>query len=133
MISRLVDKPAVKAEILSHFDQLADDGEIARVILLQEVVEPLDLAAVFELGEENGAQYRHAVGVGGVDHVGAGGDDEALAGGTAPVDQLVDVLPVGEYVGVGGVEAVGRVSAGAGIHDGVLLSARLARGMLLRL
>ena len=114
----LVEEPAVKSEILCGFNQLVDDGEIAAGVLLQEVVEPLDLAAVARLGEEHGTQDRHAVAVGRVNDVRTGGNDQALAGGTAPVHQFIDVLPVGEHVGVDGVEAVGRVPAGAGVHDG---------------
>ena len=114
----LVDEPAVEAEIFRDLNELVDHGEIAAGVLLQEVVQPLDLSAVSGLGEEHGAEHRDAVPVGSVDDIGAGGHDQALAGGAAPVYQLVNVLPVGEHIGVGGVDAMGRVSAGAGVHDG---------------
>ena len=113
----LVDEPAVEPEVFRTREP-GNDGKIAGGVLLEEVVEPLDLAAVAGLREEHGAQNRHAVAVGRVDDVRAGRHDQALAGGAAPVYQLVNILPVGKHIGVGRVEAVRRVSAGAGIHDG---------------
>ncbi|MNB92613.1 hypothetical protein D3C75_397180 [compost metagenome] len=97
-LSLLVNKPAVKSVMARNLDQLVSSGKGAVTILLKHLLDPFILSAIYGWWEEHRSDNRHAIFMSRVDRISAWRYDDPFARGTTPIDQLVNILPIGKCV-----------------------------------
>ena len=96
-VGLLVEEVAVEAIVVHDFDHLVGNGEGAVGGLLAEVTDLLHIAGAGAPGEAQGGDHGNAVGMGSVDELTGGHNNETLLG-AGPVDEGVHILPVVEGV-----------------------------------
>ena len=113
-----VDEPAVEAVVLCHLVEL-DGHRVVAVLRDEHLAYPFLLATEGSGREEDVAKRLHAALVSRVRGACGRDVDDALRGGTCPVDQLVHVLPVGRLVTQEVAQLTLRGAEGAsGVEDG---------------
>ena len=113
-----VENVAIKAIVLRNFHQLVRSGEMAVLVLLHHFADKLVAVGAVTPRQKDGTGNGHAVSVAGVNQLGRGNGNGALAGGAAPEVVDVYILVVVEGVDEVAVASLRGRLAGAGIAHG---------------